>query len=46
MWAGGCFHLEVAPGCAIDAFNHPYAYVAWREDYDRIGRAETTSVDD
>jgi hypothetical protein len=39
------FHLEVAPGCAIDAFYHPYAYVAWREDYDRIGRAEATSVD-
>jgi hypothetical protein len=25
------FHLEVAPGSAIDAFNHPYAYVAQRE---------------
>jgi hypothetical protein len=22
------FHLDVAPGTAIDAFNHPYAYVA------------------
>jgi hypothetical protein len=21
------FHLDVAPGSAIDAFNHPYAYV-------------------
>jgi hypothetical protein len=22
------FRLDVAPGSAIDAFNHPYAYVA------------------
>jgi hypothetical protein len=25
---GSVFHLEVAPGKAIDAFNHPYAYAA------------------
>jgi hypothetical protein len=29
--SGVGFHLEVAPGSAIDAFNHPYAYVARRE---------------
>jgi hypothetical protein len=22
------FHLEVAPGSALDAFHHPYAYAA------------------
>ena len=25
-----CFHLEIAPGNAIDAFYHPYAYAARR----------------
>lgn len=25
------FQIEVAPGDAIDAFNHPYAYVARRD---------------
>jgi hypothetical protein len=25
---GAGFHLEVAPGSAIDAFYHPYAYAA------------------
>jgi hypothetical protein len=29
--SGVGFHLEVAPGSAIDAFNHPYAYGARRE---------------
>jgi hypothetical protein len=28
LTTGMGFHLEVAPGSAIDAFNHPYAYVA------------------
>ena len=28
---GECFHLEVAPGDALDAFNHPYAYAAGHE---------------
>jgi hypothetical protein len=27
---GATYHLEVAPGNAIDAFHHPYAYMAWR----------------
>ena len=25
---GDCFQLEVAPECALDAFNHPFAYAA------------------
>ncbi len=29
---GASFHFEVAPGNAIDAFYHPYAYAARRAD--------------
>jgi hypothetical protein len=29
---GATFHLDVAPGSAIDAFNHPYAYMTRRGD--------------
>ena len=33
--AGGAgFHVEVAPGNAIDAFHHPFAYAARRESSD------------
>jgi hypothetical protein len=39
------FHLEVAPGDAIDAFYHPYAYAARRENSYRVVRADTTIVD-
>jgi hypothetical protein len=42
---GAGFHLEVAPANAIDAFYHPYAYAARRENSHRIVRAETTIVD-
>lgn len=28
--SGDCFELAVANGCALDAFNHPYAYAAFR----------------
>jgi hypothetical protein len=42
---GAGFYLEVAPGSAIDAFYHPYAYVAMRENADYVIRAEATSVD-
>ena len=28
---GEGFQLEVAPGTAMDAFHHPYAYAARRE---------------
>ena len=39
------FHLEVAPASAIDAFHHPYAYVARRENSDRVVLEVPTSVD-
>jgi hypothetical protein len=39
------FEIEVAPGSAIDAFYHPYAYVAKHEDWYPVDRAETTIVD-
>jgi hypothetical protein len=41
---GGGFHLEVAPDSAIDAFYHPYAYMAWRENSERVIHAEATGV--
>lgn len=42
---GAGFHLEVAPGSAIDAFYHPYAYLARRGNSDRAVPAVPTSVD-
>jgi hypothetical protein len=42
---GKGFHLEVAPANAIDAFYHPYAYAARRENSHGVVRAETT-IDD
>jgi hypothetical protein len=42
---GASLHLEVAPGSAIDAFYHPYAYLARRENSDRVIPAVPTSVD-
>ncbi len=42
---GAGFHLAVAPGSAIDAFYHPYAYLAWRENPVGAVRAETTTID-
>jgi hypothetical protein len=33
---GATFHIEVAPGSALDAFTHPYAYVASREAVERM----------
>jgi hypothetical protein len=42
---GGGFHIEIAPGNAIDAFHHPYAYAAKGENSYRRDRDETTSVD-
>ena len=35
---GEGFQLEVAPDSAIDAFYHPYVYVARRENTDRVVR--------
>jgi hypothetical protein len=42
---GTAFHLEVAPASAMDAFYHPYTYVASRKNADRVVEAEATSVD-
>ena len=42
---GAGFSLEVAPGSAIDAFYHPFAYVARPESVDDVLYVETTSVD-
>ena len=39
------FHLDIAPGNAIDAFYHPYAYAARRESSYRVVRPERTVVD-
>ena len=36
------FHIDVAPGNALDAFHHPYAYAARRESLSRADRAGTT----
>ena len=42
---GVIFDLEVAPGSAMDAFSHPYAYLARRESSDRTVPAVATGVD-
>jgi hypothetical protein len=42
---GAGFRLEVARGSAIDAFYHPFAYVARPERVDDVLYVETTSVD-
>jgi hypothetical protein len=42
---GAGLHIDVAPGSAIDAFYHPYAYLAWRENPDGAVRADTTTID-
>jgi hypothetical protein len=41
---GGGFYVEVAPGDAMDAFYHPYAYAARSENSDRLVQVETTMV--
>jgi hypothetical protein len=33
---GASFDLEVVPDSAIDAFYHPYAYLAWRGKSDGV----------
>ena len=45
LGTGAGFHVEVAPGNALDAFHHPYAYAASRENADCVVRVETTIVD-
>jgi hypothetical protein len=36
------FEIEVEPGNAIDAFNHPYAYAPKRDTFRRVLRVERT----
>ena len=43
--SGAGFHVEVEPASALDAFYHPYAYVARRENSDRVFRAVATGVE-
>jgi len=42
---GASLDLEVAPDSAIDAFHHPFAYVAWRANLDHPVRNEATTDD-
>jgi hypothetical protein len=43
--SGAGFHLDVAADSAIDAFYHPYAYLAWAKSPDVAVRADTTTID-
>ena len=43
--SGAGFHVEVEAASALDAFYHPYAYVARRENSDRVFRAVATGVE-
>jgi hypothetical protein len=42
---GEGFHIEVAPGTAMDAFHHPYAYAARGESAYHLVRVKTSIVD-
>jgi hypothetical protein len=42
---GATLHTEIAPGNAMDAFTHPYAYVASRETLDRMSHEVVEAVD-
>jgi hypothetical protein len=42
---GAGFYVEVEPASALEAFYHPYAYVARRGNSDRVGRAVATGVE-
>ena len=42
---GATFHIELAPGNAMDAFTHPYAYVASREALERMSDEVVAPVD-
>ena len=39
------FHIEIAPGNALDAFTHPYAYATGRETVDRESDEVVAPVD-
>ena len=43
--SGAGFHVEVEPASAMEAFYHPYAYVARRGNSDRVLRAVATGVE-
>ena len=43
--SGAGFHVEVESASAMDAFYHPYAYVARRENSDRVVRAVATVLE-
>ena len=43
---GDGFQLEVAPGSALDAFYHPYAYVARSENTGRVAPVMAASTVD
>jgi hypothetical protein len=43
--SGATFHIEVAPGNALDAFTHPYAYVASRETLEGLSDEAVAPVD-
>ena len=43
--SGAGFHVEVEPASAMEAFYHPYAYVARRGNSDRVVRAVATGVE-
>lgn len=42
---GATFHIEVAPGNALDAFTHPYAYAASRETVEQLSVEVGARVD-
>jgi hypothetical protein len=39
------FRIEIAPGSALDAFTHPYAYAARRETIDQVNDEVVAPVD-
>jgi hypothetical protein len=43
--SGAGFHVEVESASALEAFYHPYAYVARRGNSDRVVRAVATGVE-
>ena len=45
LTTGDVVHVDVAPGNAIDAFYHPFAYLAGHERTARVVRPVATSVD-
>jgi hypothetical protein len=43
--SGAGFYVEVEPASALEAFHHPYAYVAQRGTSDRVVRPVATGVE-